>query len=184
MKECGKDRGAKERSEGDTVWSVASRFKAGTWLRSYRNNASGLTHTTQQGADRPWAWYERGGGGSDRDTLTIDSAANRICIAKITVTPVNRSHVNQGTGTRISAEENKQFDQQMVGPIGNWTNGGRVTDHWTGTLLYYGTKFNFKDSYPTTAECIVGVLFDNRGLYSNGSKHCMGALQAMRCYVG
>ena len=45
------------------------------------SNATGLTHTTQQRGDRPWAWCERMGGVTNRDTLVIDSAANRICIA-------------------------------------------------------------------------------------------------------
>ena len=36
------------------------------------SNASGLTHTTQQRADRRCAWCERMGGGSDRDTLAIE----------------------------------------------------------------------------------------------------------------
>ena len=56
------------------------------------SNVSGLTHTTQQRVDTPWAWCERMGGGSDRDTLAIEQRSQSNLYRKmITVTPVNRS---------------------------------------------------------------------------------------------
>ena len=50
-------------------------------------NASGLTHTTQQRADRPWAWCERMGEGTNRDTLAIEQRSQSNLSRKmITVT--------------------------------------------------------------------------------------------------
>ena len=62
------------------------------------SNTPGLTHTTQERANRPWAWCERVDGGSGRDTLAIEQRSQSNLYLKI-----NRSNaLNQGTGTRIS----------------------------------------------------------------------------------
>ena len=86
---------------------------------------------------------------TDRDTLTIDSAAYRIRIANNRDISQSQSIKAQEHGSPAEEKSNltnKRSDQLEFGPI-----GGRVTDHWTSTLLYYGTKFKLKDSYPTTA---------------------------------
>ena len=94
------------------------------------SNDSGLTRTAAESRQTGLGHVVREWVKGLTETLwRSNSAANRIAQPIEFVSQIDNRDtwsivVNRGTGTRISGEREKQFDQQMIEPIGNWTNRG------------------------------------------------------------